>query len=312
MPKPGYDVRELYSAGRQLLFSDTDPYVIFLRQNQAKTFYMKAWGGNCGDALIWLGTEQLFGDLGIRTTLDPAAAEVVLIPGGNQTMYQANVDVWKAVWAKWPDKEFVVGPMTASFGFTTWVEDARRAPVTISGMFARDPVSYANLCECDFDPAMVRGLSHDPALYLRDSEFMQRQKAAATEEHVLAVFRADSEGYTINDQKLQWLFRSMPEALSRRMDFRLRARSQAHKIAEAARLSGANGNFKVCDIARHTMPFFFETLRAAKEVHTDRLHCMLAAVMLGKRTFAYPTTYGKLEAVYEHSVKDWANVEFVG
>jgi exopolysaccharide biosynthesis predicted pyruvyltransferase EpsI len=202
--------------------------------------------------------------------------------------------------------------MTASFGFSTWVEDTRHAPVTIVGMFARDPVSYANLRECDFNPAMTQGLSHDPALYLRDSEFIQRQRAAATEEHILAVFRADSEGYCISGPKLQWLFHSMPEALSRRMDFRLRARSQAHKIAAAAKLSAANGNFKICDIARHTMPFFFETLRAAKEVHTDRLHCMLAAVMLGKRTFAYPTTYHKLEAVYEHSVKDWAKVEFVG
>jgi len=273
---------------------------------------MKAWGGNCGDALIWLGTEQLFHDLGIRTTLDPAQADIILIPGGNQTMYQANIDVWKTVWAKWPDKEFVVGPMTAYFDSSTWVQDVRSAPVTIAGMFARDPISYANLCECDFGPGIVRGLSHDPALYLRGSEFIKRQKEAASEEHVLAVFRADSEGYCISSQKLQWLFRSMPEALSRRMDFRLKARSQANKIATAARMNAANGDLKVCDISRHTLPFFFEMLRTAKEVHTDRLHCMLAAVMLGKRTFAYPTTYGKLEAVYEHSVEDWANVEFVG
>ena len=294
------------------MLSDTDPYVTFLRQNQAKTFYMKAWGGNCGDALIWLGTEQLFRDLGIRTTLDPAQADVILIPGGNQTMYQANIDMWRAVWAKWPYKEFVVGPMTAHSDSSTWGQDVRTSPVAITGIFARDPVSYANLCECDFGPDMVQGLSHDPALYLRDSDFIKRQKEAASEDHVLAVFRADSEGYCISDQRLQWLFHSMPEALSRRMDSRLKARSQASKIATAARMSTANGDLKVCDISRHTLAFFFEMLRTAKEVHTDRLHCMLAAVMLGKRTFAYPTTYGKLEAVYEHSVKDWMSVEFVG
>lgn len=273
---------------------------------------MKAWGGNCGDALIWLGTEQLFRDLGIRITLDPAQADVILIPGGNQTMYQANIDVWKTVWAKWPDKEFVVGPMTAYFDSSTWVQDVRHTPVTITGLFARDPVSYANLRECEFDPDTVQGLSHDPALYLRGSKFITRQRDAASAEHVLAVFRADSEGYCISSQKLQWLFRSMPEALSRRMDFRLKARSQAGKIATATATSNSNGELKVCDISRHTLPFFFEMLRAAREVHTDRLHCMLVAAMLGKRVFAYPTTYGKLEAVYEHSVKDWANVEFIG
>lgn len=58
------------------------------------------------------------------------------------------------------------------------------------------------------------------------------------------------------------------------------------------------------------MPYFFEILRGAKEVHTDRLHCMLAA-MLEKPVFAYPTTFKKLESVYEHSLKDWAQVEFV-
>jgi len=293
------------------LFSESDPYVVFLRQNQEKTFYMKAWGGNCGDALIWLGTEQLLSDLGIRTTLNPAQADVILIPGGNQTMYQANIDVWKAVWAKWPDKEFVVGPMTAYFDSTTWVEDVQTTSARIIGMFARDPISYANLSSCDFGRDIVHGLSHDPALYLRDTDFIERQKEGIREEHTLAVFRADSEGYCIADQRLQWLFRSMPEALSRRMDFRLKARSQASKIATAAERSAANGNLKVCDISRHTIPFFFELLRTAKTVHTDRLHCMLAAAMLGKRTFAYPTTYGKLEAVYEHSVKDWATVEFV-
>jgi exopolysaccharide biosynthesis predicted pyruvyltransferase EpsI len=54
-----------------------------------------------------------------------------------------------------------------------------------------------------------------------------------------------------------------------------------------------------------------EIVRSAAEVHTDRLHCMLLAAMLGKPTFAYPTAYGKLEAVYAHSVKHWAHVEFV-
>ncbi len=35
------------------------------------------------------------------------------------------------------------------------------------------------------------------------------------------------------------------------------------------------------------------------------------AALLGQPTFAYPTAYGKLEAIYAHSVKDWAHVEFV-
>ena len=292
------------------MFNDTDPYVAFLKQNQAKTFYMKAWGGNRGDTLIWMGTAQLLHDLGIRTTLDPTGADIILIPGGNQTMYQENIDVWKSVWARWPDKEFVVGPMTVQLDSTAWVEDVRHAPVNIIGLFARDPVSYANLRECRFGSDTVKGLSHDPALYLRDSDIIRQQKEGAGAEHILAVFRADSEGYCITDRRWLSLLHCMPQAVSRRIDMRLIARSQARKIAAAAEMS-AGDDLKVSDISRHTLPFFFEMLRTAKAVHTDRLHCMLVAAMLGKRTIAYPTTYGKLEAVYEHSVKDWATVEFV-
>lgn len=293
------------------MFSDSDSYVAFLKQNRKKTFHLKAWGGNCGDTLIWLGTEQLLADLGMRTTLDPARADVILIPGGNQTMYQENIDVWKSVWAKWPHKDFSVGPMTVQLGSTDWVEAIRQAGARVVGLFARDPASYANLCECDFGSDLVLGLSHDPALFLRDSEMIHQQKEAARDEHVLAAFRADSEGYGVGNKRLRWLVHSAPQAISRRVDSRLKARSQAHKIAKAAGLSAANGDMKVSDISRQTLPFFFEMLRSAKAVHTDRLHVMLAAAMLGKRTFAYSTTYGKLEAVYEHSVKDWATVEFV-
>ncbi len=293
------------------MFSNNDSYVAFLKRNQTKTFHMKAWGGNCGDTLIWLGTEQLLHDLGIRTTLAPTQADVVLIPGGNQTMYQENIDVWKSVWAKWPDKEFVVGPMTVQLGSTDWIDAIRRTSVRVTGVFARDPVSYANLCECDLGSDLVRGLSHDPALFLRDSEMIRQQKEAVSNEHVLAAFRADSEGYGVDNKRLRWLVRSAPRAISRRVDSRLKARSQARKIAWATAISAADGKMKVSDISRQTLPFFFEMLRSAEAVHTDRLHVMLAAAMLGKRTFAYPTTYGKLEAVYEHSVKDWATVEFV-
>jgi exopolysaccharide biosynthesis predicted pyruvyltransferase EpsI len=57
---------------------------------------------------------------------------------------------------------------------------------------------------------------------------------------------------------------------------------------------------------------FVECVQRAGQVHTDRLHCMILSVLLGKDVFAYPTAYGKLEAVYEHSIKSWAKVYFVG
>ena len=55
---------------------------------------------------------------------------------------------------------------------------------------------------------------------------------------------------------------------------------------------------------------FYDIIRQAKEVHTDRLHVMLMAAMLGKRVIAYATSYGKLESVYERSLAGWADVTF--
>ncbi|MHC4520072.1 MAG: polysaccharide pyruvyl transferase family protein, partial [Planctomycetota bacterium] len=224
---------------------------------------------------------------------------------------QDNVDTWKLMWKTCPNKEFVVGPMTAQFGLTTWVEDVRRAPVRVSGLFARDAESYRNLCDCRFGKDIVLGLSHDPALYLRNSDFVKAEKKAARADFVLAAFRADHEGCRTTSEYRKRLARLMPSALLTRIDSRRKGRSQTAKIAKAAELSQANGTLRACDIARHPVPYFFEILRGAKEVHTDRLHCMLAAAMLEKPVFAYPTTFKKLEGVYEHSLKDWAQVEFV-
>ena len=294
------------------MFDATDPYVAFLTANKGKTFYMKAWAGNTGDALIWWGTENLLRDLGIHTTRDLMEADVILIPGGNQTMWQDNVNTWKLMWETCPDKEFVVGPMTAQFGLTTWVEDIHHAPVRISGLFARDTQSYQNLGDCHFDKEVVLGLSHDPALYLQNSDFIKAEKQAARQDFVLAAFRADHEGCRTTSEYNKSLSRLVPGAVLTRIDSRRKGRSQTAKIARAAEVSKANGALRACDIARHPVPYFFEILRGAKEVHTDRLHCMLAAAMLEKPIFAYPTTFGKLEGVYEHSLKGWAQVTFVG
>ena len=69
-------------------------------------------------------------------------------------------------------------------------------------------------------------------------------------------------------------------------------------INQVARNTRSAKPIKVCDASSLLLEYFLEIVRCAAEVHTDRLHCMLLAAMLGKPTFAYPTAYGKLEAVY--------------
>lgn len=293
------------------LFGPDDPYVAFLRKRKDRSFYLKPWNGNSGDVLIWMGTESLLTDLGIVRTLDPRKADVILIPGGNQTMWQGNIDVWKETWSRWPEKEFVVGPTTARLGYTTWSQDVEQLGRNVRGIFARDPQSYATLCECGWSQRIETGLSHDPALYLWDSELLNAHRQAATEEYVLAAFRQDHEARVhIGTRRTRWE-NLLPFFVCSRLRNRRVSAHQKNRIALVTRHTRRTEPVRVCDASLSVFECFLEIVRSASEVHTDRLHCMLLAVMLGKPTFAYPTAYGKLESVYAHSLKGRAHVEFV-
>jgi exopolysaccharide biosynthesis predicted pyruvyltransferase EpsI len=292
-------------------FNPNDPYVDFLLKNKNRLFYMKAWNGNSGDTLIWLGTDQLLKDLQIRRTQDPRAADIILMAGGNQTMWQTNVEVWREVWSRWPDKDLVIGPTTIRLGITTWDQDLRHYGLRVRGIFARDPESYAILRTCKLNPNVTIGLSHDPALYLRDSELIRTHREATTEEFILAAFRDDHEAAANNHKWLATLVNWAPARLSQRVNSHWKRALQRKRVAQVTQGTRGTLPLRICDASLCSLPVFLEIVRSAAEVHTDRLHCMLLAAMLGKPTFAYPTAYGKLEAVYAHSVRPWAHVEFI-
>ncbi|HON92319.1 MAG TPA: polysaccharide pyruvyl transferase family protein [Sedimentisphaerales bacterium] len=293
------------------LFGPDDPYVAFLRKRKDRSFYLKPWNGNSGDVLIWMGTESLLTDLGIVRTLDPRKADVILIPGGNQTMWHPNVAIWKEVWSRWPDKEFVVGPTTVQLGYTHWRKALQESTANVTGFFARDPQSYATLRECRLSDRIETGLSHDPALYLWDSDLIRAHREAATKDYVLAAFRQDHEASMNRKSRMLRLSGLLPHFIWRRIRSRWTETHQQGRFAIVTRRAGKTDPLKVCDASLWVFECFLEIVRSASEVHTDRLHCMLLAVMLGKPTFAYPTAYGKLESVYAHSLKGRAHVEFV-
>ncbi|HSW02889.1 MAG TPA: polysaccharide pyruvyl transferase family protein [Sedimentisphaerales bacterium] len=292
-------------------FDQADSYVRFLLHRRNRVFYLKPWNGNSGDMLIWLGTERLIDDLRIPRTLDPRTADVILVPGGNQTMWQANIDVWKETWTRWPDKEFVVGPTTVQLGFTTWRQDLETTTANVTGIFARDPASYQTLLRCGLNGRIETGLSHDPALHLWDSDLIGAHRQAATEEFVLAAFRFDHEGAINRMARASSWDRLLPPVVTRRIRGRGARDHHQERIDMVARYTRRTEPLRICDASQEIFECFLENIRSASEVHTDRLHCMLLAAMLDKPTFAYPTAYGKLEAVYEHSVKGKAKVEFI-
>ena len=291
-----------------------DPYFAFLRERAGKLFYRAPYLGNAGDSLIQFATATILRDLGIRTTVDPRRADVILFPGGNPTMWpDAGPELWRRLSARNRNAELVVGPAGFHAGYADWVRVVNDPLSRFSGLFARDPASFAALGGVVLHNGITFALSHDPALYLRDSEWIAAHLEAATTEYDLATFRDDHETNLGYDA----LWRRARSLLPRRVHVALMRRRAGNVRARKNELARRTPNEKepmplVCmDVSQQRFEFFVESIRAARNVHTDRLHVMLMAVMLRKKVFAYPTSYAKLEGVYGHSVAPWADVTLV-
>jgi exopolysaccharide biosynthesis predicted pyruvyltransferase EpsI len=293
------------------MFNSGDAYFRFLTGQRGKVFYLYPYVGNSGDSLIRMGSVRLLADLEIASTLDPRKADVILWPGGNPTMWRANVDGWRAVLKRYTRAEFIVGPATIQYSEYDWVSVILRHADRVRALFARDPASYQKLVSASLPDSVEIGLGHDPALYLRGSDWLTRRRAAATEDYVLVAFRADHEGCAGLQRYGRLVCTLLPPRLRRYVERKNLYRSRNRKVKNARERAIPGYPLRIADVAAFDFDSFVDGVLRAKEVHTDRLHTMLLAAMLGKQVFAYSTSYGKLEAVYEHSVKDWAHVDFV-
>ena len=290
----------------------TDQYVGFLQCHKHKLFHCRPYPGNSGDELIRKGTIKLLSDLGINTTAKPDEAGVILYPGGCPTMYSQVMAGICETLETFRGAELVVGPATFQFGYSDWVEVFNGSSTRVAALFARDPNSFANLQRAKLCDNIEIGLSHDPALYLRDTEWLKDHKAAATNEYVLAAFRHDDEMMTGIEGK--WI-KNLQSLLSKKTFKKLthwaKKRARQRRAHIASKLADSKLPLKEVDVSGLDFDNFVRMIRNSKEVHTDRLHTMILAAMLGKPVFAYETSHQKLEGVYEQSLKDWANVTFI-
>lgn len=289
-----------------------DPYARSLIALGKCSIYLQPSRGNSGDELIFKGTEALLKNLGIRQVFDPNIADVILWPGGNPTMWEANIKGWQDCWKRWPRKKFYVGPATFQGDSLPWREAIKANQHQISGLFARDPVSMQNLEQLGLPESVEIGLSHDPAFQLRPARWIQEMRNAGTNEYVLASFRRDHESasaFAQNNEK--GLTRYLPNRVLKRRKARAAffgRRAERHSFIK----STIEREIEILwrDVSLMDFRSFVHTVQKADAVHTDRLHCMIISVLLNKKTYAYGTSYGKLESIYNHSIKDWHLVEF--
>lgn len=287
-------------------------YLEFLSGRTQKLFYRMPYQGNAGDSLIQFATQRILDDLGIRTTVDPNKAEVILVPGGNPTMWPSiGLERWQILWARHPQAEFVIGPAGFRKGYSDWATAVNSSGKMVTGLFARDPHSYENLIAAGLRPNISKVLSHDPALYLRDSGWIKAHRQAASAEYDLAAFRDDHEADLRYNSLLRRVRSALPWGVYVSLVRRGAHATKSRNIKLAKKLGKGQKPLHEDDVSRQRFEVFVETIRAANAVHTDRLHVLLLAAMLGKKVFAYPTAHGKLEGVYRHSLAGWADVTLV-
>ena len=288
-----------------------DAFVEFLRSRSGRTVYLKPFWGNSGDELIWMGNDLLLKELGLRRVFNPNKAEIILIPGGNPTMWESPLAEWQDCWNRWPAAEFVVGPATFLGTKLPWKTMLKTTSAKIAGLFARDPESYQVLMGLGLPSSVQIGLGHDPSFHLKDSQWITELRETCLSEYVLASFRGDRES---NFCQLQagrlsrfWPFSSM----LKRRQHRFQAQHHWERMETVRRLSKNSLPLFERDAPLMSFQSFIECVARASQVHTDRLHCMIISLLLGKEVFAYPTAFGKLEGVYAHSIQSWAKVHFV-
>jgi exopolysaccharide biosynthesis predicted pyruvyltransferase EpsI len=204
-----------------------------------------------------------------------------------------------------------VGPAGFQGGSLPWREMLQTSSAKIAGLFARDLISYKNLCSLELPPSVAIGLGNDPAFHLKDSQWIAELRDAGLSEYILAVFRGDCES-VIAAPAANRLLKIWPlRSLFFRYQHRTQMRFNQDRLITVMKKAGSNLPLVEQDASLMSFEKFVECINRAGQVHTDRLHCMILASLLGKEVYAYSTAYGKLEGVYEQSMKAWAKVNFV-
>jgi exopolysaccharide biosynthesis predicted pyruvyltransferase EpsI len=280
-----------------------DAYLEFLKGRRNKIFYIYPYGGHSGDVFIRMGTAELLSDLGLRTTVDPRQADVILWAGGYLTIWKDNLEALSDLMTRFPRAEAIVGPTTFNDLGLDWKAAVAPYVGRLSALFARDKISHKYLLGAGLPARTLIGISHDPAMYLRNRPLMTAYRQASAADYILVAMRTDHEAAPPKSAAYRTLQKVLPRSMAEHWGAASRRSYARRRTREIARGLAGDLPVRVKDIPRACFDHFLEIVRGAKEVHTDRLHAMIVSVMLGKTVFAYETLDGKLEAVYDHSFR---------
>ncbi len=295
-----------------MIEQDHDPFLSCLQSCKGKEIYVCPYRGNAGDSLIIAGVIHILRSRGLSMTADPRQAEVILWPGGNFAMYRTCVETLLDILQQSPSAEVIIGPATFRGNSTNWRNLLSNSSERIRWVFARDPVSFENLKDEVVSGGIEIGLSHDPAIHLCQSDWLRRIRLAATDEYVLVSMRDDAKFPGALGRALWWIKCLCPRRYENIMSRLMGEYGAKRNSKRVARSLLGSPRIHIEDVSKNNFEYFVDRIRRASVVHTNRLHGMILAVLLGKPVVAYPTTFRKLEDVFEHSLRsiEGVNVRF--
>ncbi len=83
------------------------------------------------------------------------------------------------------------------------------------------------------------------------------------------------------------------------------------KESRLQKLPSSNKDISLKGYATKPLDEFIDKIYPYKQVNTDRLHVAICAVLLGKKVKLYANSYYKNKAVFNYSLKNYNNIEFI-
>jgi hypothetical protein len=234
--------------------------------------------GNVGDAFINLACFRAltshFGKVVVCSVEQQPQTECVFIAGGGNLIEGLYTTISDFVTSRCRGRRVIFFPSSVK-GFGTWLDGLGGR----ARMICREPMSFAHVAA--HLPAEDLHLAHDAAFSLADV--------------IRTVFAAQIQQH--------------PAAQARFL------RGDGERAGQAQRGDGdvmahTGGNWLDLAAAERAVAETAATMLRFGRIYTDRLHGAILAAMLDRYVVLMPNSYYKNRAVFDHSLRRFANVRF--
>jgi exopolysaccharide biosynthesis predicted pyruvyltransferase EpsI len=270
----------------------------YLRQYSSTTVLYYPNPGNAGDSVLAVGTLQAFTRCSVKFQVIDLEAmvddQIVFLGGGGNLV--PLYDHIKAAYERFLGRaqKLILLPHTIRGN----EELLRRLDHTCT-LFCRDLESYTHLRSINRSPEVI--LAHDMAFHLDARRLLSSRELAR---RAAPVLRDKLRGAGFNEN----MIRQKSSIDFSRLDAESRSISPKSE-ADIALLY-------MLGVRPHEAPMaawcFLKTISIASKITTDRLHVGIGSALLGVPCELRDNSYGKNEAVYQHSLKTFSNIRFIG